>query len=513
MTLGQDLAALLLGYPSGGAIDRSADRFNQVIYHGLFVQDDWKVSDKLTFNLGLRWEYEGPPTERFNRNARGFDPDAQLDVASAAQTAYAADPIPELSPSDFRVQGGLGFASDSDRGSVDPDWRNIQPRLGFAYQWNERTVVRGGWAIYTVPGLFDYRGIYQPGFSQGTTIVPSLDTGVTIRATLDDPFPDGVAEPPGAANGANTFVGRSLGRFNHDVGYQNGQSMRWAVSMQRELPAQWVVEAAYVGNRAYDLTMYPGNDFNINSVPREYLSTSSVRDQATIDFLTANVDNPLAGLLPGEDLDSSTVQRQQLLRPYPQFSGINTRPYEGSSSYASGQFRLEKRFSTGFTMLTSYTYAHAQDKLRFLNETDAEPEERSAETDIRHRLVLNGIWDVPFGRDRRFGADAHPVLNAIAGNWSVSLIWQWQSGRANLGGFGGLGNVYYDGDINQLKTDYSGDVSEPVFDTSGFYFQDEAVQTNGVVDPAKQRSDERIRLANNIRTLPTRPDQFADRAT
>ena len=99
--------------------------------------------------------------------------------------------------------------------------------------------------------------------------MPSLDTGLTVRATLANPFPDGVAEPPGASLGPNTFVGRTIGRFNDAGDYSNGQSMRWSLSMQRELPGQWVVEGAYVASRSYDLT----TDFNLNPVPRQYLST------------------------------------------------------------------------------------------------------------------------------------------------------------------------------------------------------------------------------------------------
>ena len=94
---------------------------------------------------------------------------------------------------------------------------NFQPRLGFAYQVNEKTVLRGGYAIYAVPALFDISGIYQPGFSQATNIVPSNDVGVTIRSTLTNPFPDGVLAPPGNSNGVNTFLGRGIGRFNDDL--------------------------------------------------------------------------------------------------------------------------------------------------------------------------------------------------------------------------------------------------------------------------------------------------------
>jgi Carboxypeptidase regulatory-like domain len=495
--IGQDLAALLLGYPSGGTIDRSADRFNKVTYHGVFFQDDWKVTNKLTVNLGVRYEYETAPIERDNRNVRSWDPEATLNITAAAQTAYAASPIPEIPASAFRVRGGLQFVSDDNRGIYDPDTNNIQPRLGFAYQVNDRTVVRGGWAIYTVPALFD-SGIYQPGFRQGTGIVPSLDTGVTIRATLANPFPDGVLEPPGASLGPNTFVGREIGRFNDDLDFRAGQSMRWVLSVQRELPGQWLVEGAYVATRSDDLQ----TDFNLNPVPRQYLSTSPVRDDATINYLQANVTNPFRGLVPGEGLNSNTVQRQQLLRPYPQFTGVDVRRYNGSSSFDSVQGRLTRRFSGGYMLETAYTWSDFKEKVSRLNDTDPDFEERFQDTHLPHRLVVSGIWELPFGRGRKFGSDANALVHGIIGNWSASFIWNWQSGRPNVT----MGNVYYNGDITQLKTKFTDDPSVPVFDTSGFYFHDAAVQTNGVDDPAKQRADQRIRLGSNIRTLPSRWD-------
>jgi hypothetical protein len=493
---GQDLAAFLLGLPSGGFIDRSTNRFNQVLYGGVFVQDDWKVNNKLTLNLGLRWEYEGAPTERDNRNVRGWDPEAELAITAAAQAAYARNPIPELAASAFRVRGGLQFASDSNRGTYNPDMNNFQPRVGFAYQMNEKSVLRGGWALYAVPALFDISGIHQPGFSQATNLVPSNDVGLTIRSTLSNPFPDGVLEPPGNSNGVNTFLGREIGRFNDDLNYRNGQSMRWSLSMQRELPGQWVVEGAYVASRSYDLN----TDVNLNPVPRQFLSTSNVRDTAVINLLTANVTNPFAGLIPGEGLNNATTQRQNLLRPFPQFQNVLVRRYDGSSSFDSAQFRLERRFSGGYTVLTSYTWSNFKEKVSKLNDTDTDYEERYQETHLPHRLVVNGIWELPFGHGRRFGGGTNQVTNAIIGNWSVSAIWNWQSGRPGFT----MGNVYYNGDITQLKTSYGSDPSKPVFDTSNFYFHDAAVQTNGVDDPVKQRADQRIRLANNVRTSPSR---------
>jgi hypothetical protein len=495
--IGTDLAALLLGLPTGGQIDRSADRYNRVQYHGMFFQDDWRVSDKLTLNLGLRYEYEEAPTEQSNRNVRGWDPEATLAITAAAQAAYAANPIPEIAASAFRVRGGLTFADDTNRGTVNADKNNVQPRLGFAYRASDKTVVRGGWAIYTVPALFD-NGISQPGFSQATTIVPSPDNGVTIRATLDNPFPDGVSDPPGNSRGVNTFVGRGIGRFNDDLDFKNPQAMRLALTVQRELAGEWVVEGGYVGNRSFDLQ----TDFNLNPVPQRYLSTSPVRDQATIDFLSANVANPFAGLLPGEGLNNTTTSRQQLLRPYPQFTAVDVRRYDGSSTFDSAQFRVTKRFKSGYQFDTAYTWSTFTEKVARLNDTDPDYTERLNDTHLPHRLVVNGIWELPFGRGRRFGNSAHPVVNAVVGNWSISAIYNWQSGRPSLT----MGNVYYNGDITTLKTKYTNNPDATVFDTSGFYFHDAAVQTNGVDDPAKQRADTRKNLANNIRTLPQRWD-------
>jgi hypothetical protein len=214
------------------------------------------------------------------------------------------------------------------------------------------------------------------------------------------------------------------------------------------------------------------------------------------------VTNPLRGLIPGETLNNATAQRQQLLRPFPQFGPIDVRRYDGSSRFDSAQFSLQKRFGGGFMLQAAYTWSDFKEKVSRLNETDPDYNERYNDTHLRHRLVSSGVWELPFGRDRRWGSGAHPVVNGLIGNWSISFIQNWQTGRPNLS----MGNVYYDGDITKLKTKYTDDPDQPVFDISGFYFHDATVQTNGVDDPAKQRADTRKDLTGNIRTLPQRWD-------
>jgi hypothetical protein len=498
--LGQDVASLLLGLPTGGRIEQFGDRFNQVFYHGVFVQDDWRVSNRLTLNLGLRYEYETAPTERSNRNVRGFDPNAVLSITQTAESRYAANPIPEIAPADFKVRGGVHFVTDDDRGFWNPDVNNVQPRLGFAYQLNEKTVARGGWAIYTQPSYV--HGARQLGFTSSTPLSPTTDNGLTFRATLANPFPDGLIAPVGQELGVNTNLGATLARFYDNPDFINGQAMRYVIGFQRELWWRFVIDASYVGTRGHDLR----TDVQVNALPNIYLSTSPIRDQARIDYLNSNtVPNPLAGLVPGTNLNGASTQRQRLLRPYPQFESIEGRRYDGSSRYDSLQIRLDRRFSNGFSFLTTYTHARASEKVTRLNEGDADYEERPSQSDIPHRFVLNPIWELPFGRGRAIASNPGRLLDALIGGWSVAAVWQYSSGEVLT-----LGNRYFAGDRSQLKTRIRQgiDVDQPVFDTSGFYFHDAAVQTNGVDDPAKQRGDPRIDLERNLRTLPSRFRDF-----
>jgi hypothetical protein len=498
---GQDMASFLLGYPTGGSIERNASRLNATWYHGVFVQDDWKVSGRLTLNLGVRYEYEGATTEADNRNVRGFDPAASPGIAAAARAAYAASPIPELPVSAFNVRGGLQFAGDSQRGFWSPDKNNIEPRVGFAFQVNDATVVRGGVGVYTVP--FIISGIFQPGFSQSTPLVPTLDNGLTLRASLTNPYVDGVLDPAGASRGADTFLGQDLQRFV-PVHFRNGQNGRYMISVQRELPGQWLVEAGYAGSRGWNLTAGGGNqagEIDLNGIPAQYLSTSRQRDQAAIDFLAVLVPNPLRGLMPGTSSNGATIARSQLLRPYPQFGNVRTFASDGTSSYQSAQFKIERRFVRGLSVLAAYTRARFIERVFRLNPTDTEYEERLSEFDVPHRVSISGIWELPFGKDRRWLRDAGGITNGMIGGWSLQAIGQFQSGRPISVHDR---NIYFNGDLSALKTNYSGDTNLPMFDTSGFYFHDAAVQTNGVDDPAKQRNDPRIRLASNMRYFPSR---------
>jgi hypothetical protein len=281
-------------------------------------------------------------------------------------------------------------------------------------------------------------------------------------------------------------------------GVRNTQLSRYLVTVQKELPGQWLVEFGYVGSHGYNVT----TEAELNAVPAQYLSTSRVRDQGVIDLLGAAVPNPFVGVLP-TGFTGSTVARSQLLRPFPQFNNVPTNAFDGTSQYDSAQLKLERRFTKGYSIIATYTRSHFTQRVFKLNATDTTYEKRLSRDDVPHRVTASILYELPFGQGRHWGGNASGFTNALIGGWSVNAIGQLQSGRPL--DFAGR-NIYFDGDLDALKSKYSDNVDDPVWDLSPFYFHDAAVQTNGVDDPVKQRADQRIRLSQNVRYFPSRID-------
>jgi hypothetical protein len=339
--IGRDFASLLLGIPVANTnSNRSAPitYSAQSVYHGFFYQDDWRITPRLTLNLGLRYDVELGITERYDRIVRGFDPAAVNPLQAAARAAYATNPIPQLPVSEFRVLGGYVFADANDRAMWDADKNNFQPRIGFAYQVTNKTVVRGGFGIFSAPFQIQANVLNQAGFSVPTLFVPTLDNGLTFIANLTNPFPNGLTPSPGATEGLATNVGRALGVTlgGSNVVFsgerENAQFYRITMGLQQELPGRLVVEANVVTSWGRDLAVVRP----LNFVPEAFISTSRLNDaaaQAANTLLTQTVPNPFRGLLPGTSFNGATIARSQLLLPFPEFGAINQETYEGKSSY------------------------------------------------------------------------------------------------------------------------------------------------------------------------------------
>ena len=482
-SLGQSFAAFLLGLPSSGTVSVPASYDEASSTWGFYLQDDWKAGDRLTLNLGLRYEYENALVEADNKSVRGFDEAAVQPIEAAARAALnsAATGIPL---DQFHVRGGLLFAGvdGQPRGLYATPKNNLMPRLGATYKLTDKTLLRAGYGVF-YGFLGQRRGdVVTTGFTATTNMVPSLDNGLTFVETLSNPFTGGIQQPQGAALGVQTFLGQSITFFDPDP--ESPRMQRWQVGIQRELPGQMVLDVAYVGNKGSQIQ----TSRNINSTPLQFLSASPVRDQATIDYLSANVPNPFFNLMPvtaGTAFRSATIARERLLRPYPQFDAVNTTTNEGESWYNALQMGLQKRFTAGYTIGVNYTYSQFEEATEFLNGADAAPFRMISNQDVPHRLSVSGIYEIPFGRGRRYGSSTNAVTDAILGGWQFQGIYTYQSGFP----VGNFGNLLFTGNYEDIALPADQRTLTEWFNTDAGFNKVTAQQ-----------------LTSNVRTFPMRFD-------
>ncbi|HLH19264.1 MAG TPA: carboxypeptidase regulatory-like domain-containing protein [Bryobacteraceae bacterium] len=451
--VGQEFAAFLLGLPTTGSIDLNTQDTVQAKYAGFFFNDDWKVKPNLTLSLGVRWEHDFPEYERWNRSLNGFDPTAANSISAAASAAYAANPNALLPASQFHAVGGPTFAASSAPAIYHTESKIFSPRAGFAWTpaaLGGKTVIRGGAGVLVDPIQLPVSGsvpavggsnnpfatLNQPGFSQTTNMTVTNNNYLTPAATISNPFPNGILQPAGAAGGYSTNLGSSIVFVNPHL--RNPYVVRWELSVQRALPKQFVLEVAYIGNRANHLPIATQLDY----IPRKYLSTSLVRDSAAVSLLSTNpVPNPFKGLLPNSSaLNGSTVALGQLLIPFPQYAVpavptpgtpangvIMEENPAGSSYYESANIRLQKRYSNSLTLLNNFTWNRLTDRTAYLNDSDPAPEKRISSDSRPLRDVMAATYALPVGRGRAL--DLHSrLLDGIAGGWGLSGVLTLQSG-------------------------------------------------------------------------------------
>jgi hypothetical protein len=454
---GRDVAAFLLGIASASSsqslIESSRAYSVQSVFHGFFFQDDWKVTPKLTLNLGLRYELEQPVTERYDRIVRNFESAVVSPIDAAARAAYTAAynanpsnfPLP---PDQFQVRGGLLFAHPGDRGSWDADWSNLQPRVSVAYRLTDKTVLRAGFGIFMAPFMIEPP--LQTGFSGSTPFVPTNDSGRTFAATLNNPFPNGLLSPPGASLGLLTSAGLDIGSSAapvSDPGRKNAKFARLIFGVQRELPGHFVVEGNFVSAWGYDLSVAR----NLNFVPRQFLGDTPTTDTAANTFLSATIPNPFRNLLPGTGSPfntSSTITRAQSLLAFPEFTNVWIEESNGTNRYNALQLQVQKRFSRDLTLNATYTWSELREKVSFLNLSDTSLEDRLSPDDRPHRVTIATVYQLPFGRGRKFGGDMNRVVDGIVGGWQLNGTYEWQKGEPFL-----LSNpLYYAGDVKQLES-------------------------------------------------------------
>lgn len=468
--LGHSWAAFLMGMPNGLSV-ATTDSF--AIFSPTFswyAQDNWRLTSRLSLNIGLRLEYEQGPTERYNRTIGYFDPTARLPITDAAAAAYARNPIPELSPSAFSVLGGSIYPGS--QGASRNFFRNQfmwLPRIAAAWQWNSKTVLRAGYGVFydTLNIFVKSGGPNQFGYSRTTSSTMTTDFGMHWLvgdplngvSPLKDPFPvrsDGTRFDPMIRDGLGLMAPAGRG-FSYDPwDSERARQQRWRAGIQRQFGNKLVVEAAYAGmyaNRiALGKTMQP--------LPEKYWADGLQRNNAIASDLNSNVPNPFrlanfAGLQATNPVlyqnmstlsffTSATIRKSQLLRAFPQVSGLtNNRVPLGTSRSHSLEISMQRRFGNGFNLNAGYTGLYLREKNFFYNEFDALPTERASNDGRPHRFFATGIVQLPFGKGRPLLRGGVP--NLLLGGWQLAATYEYQPGPLLT-----FGNLFYYGNLDDI---------------------------------------------------------------
>jgi hypothetical protein len=474
---GYGFASFLLGAGTTGntLIQGWKNVASQSFYYAAYAQDDWRVTNKLTLNLGVRYDLDTPRTERYNR-MNYFDPDAPSPLAAKVSA------FPNL-------KGGVVFVGvdGNSRAQYHKDTNNLAPRLGLAYQVNEKTVVRAGYSHIFGPSNQAAQGTVGPfGFRIEYPWQTTNDNGLTPFNLLRNPYPQGFRALPGAADGLLTQVGANLQAVLQDT--VTPWSQQWNLNIQRQLPWQTSLEVAYVGTRGLQLSRNGEDGLSLNQLDPKYLSLGSALNQS--------VPNPFVGLGTLGFFPSATTTRAQLLRPYPQFTDIIPLYSSGASSnYHALQVSFSKRLSRGIMIDGNYTWAkNIEEGLTHQDSYNVRGDRGLATIDIAHRFVISYLYELPFGKGRKFGASAPGLLDALIGGWQFNGITTFQSGTPltiTANNTAGIFNPLTRPNTNGKDPNLSGKVDtrlDKYFDTS-VYTQPQAFTFGNVGPTVNIRND------------------------
>jgi hypothetical protein len=411
---GNAFASFLLGAPSSGNVDVNPKPHYQWFFMAPWIQDDWRVSNRWTVNLGFRWDLNGSVTEEDNMLNYAFDPTIVNPVSARVGQ---------------QVMGGIRFVGVD--GAPDRPWKldknNYQFRVGTAYSLNEKTVLRAGYGKYFLNPTSEGN---NAGFSLSTPIIASTDGNRTPTYALSNPWPNGIQSPPGSSLGPLTFLGRDPSFSNPDFVVPNVHHV--SVGIQRELPWRINLEATYAGSRSYDLE--GARSFNEPSA--EFQRQCDVTQGGSRSFCDALLPNPFFGV-PGFEgttrFTNQTLTRFELNRPFPAFGGFNRNQNNvGKLTYDSAQFVANKRWARGVTINASYTWVPRWDEVggtgtgaqaAYVDAVSGLLNEGPYFSHRKHRITTSGVWELPWFRGER------SLKGYLLGGWSIAPAMVYQSGQ------------------------------------------------------------------------------------
>ncbi len=446
-------ASFLLGTGASGSEVHGIRPALESKSFGYYLQDDWKVTRKLTLNLGLRWDFETGLTERFNRFAV-FDPSVQSPLSQSTG---------------LNLKGGWLFPGKGiDGRSLKPiEWGKIAPRVGIAYQLRPGTVMRMGGGIFYTTAPYGANNYGTPPFRASTPWVTTID-GVSPNDLLRNPFPNGVLQPEGSSNGLLAALGQGFGSPIPNT-MTTPNNAQWNFSVAQDLGRGTVLEVAYAGNKGTHLPI---------GWQMDQLATNLIRpDAGLLDV----VPNPFFGKIPVGTLSTSTVQRGQLLTPFPQVPGVSYSGASwGNSNFHSLQAKFEKRFSSNGTAVVAYTWSkmiadggdNAWDSSGFRDFNCRACERSISPYDYRHRMVASYTYEMPFGKGKQYGSNWNGFLNSLLGQWQVNGILTLNSGTPQQISTTGNTSFSFGGGQRPDSTGQEAALENPTldkwFDTSAF---------------------------------------------
>lgn len=434
---GNPFASLLLGLPDSGSQSNDPSFASASQYYALYAQDAWRVTNHFTVNYGLRWDMDQPRTERHDQLSYWNPTDASPITSGLLAAGVSC-------PSCANLMGSMHFVNSATgqygRQQINAHKMDFGPRFGMIWSPNEKWAVRGGFGIVFAPSVVQPAGpdgaAGTEGFSSTTNASFSFDSERTINTTLDNPFPTGYNLPLGAAGGPGTDLGNAISpSFLDNRNTRTPYSEQANATIQHTLPGQTIVEIGYLYNQGQFLVAGdPGIPYD--QVNPGYLSLgSALQDQ---------VPNPFYGKIttPGSPLAQPTVQRNQLLRPFPQYNGVTEYRKAGAySNYNAITARLDKRFGQGLSLIVAYTGAKLMDNSpaavtylgpyssTYQNQYNPQGEYSVSPQDINHQLVSSYTYELPFGGGRRFLSNVHGIAGGLLTGWQSSGIISYVGGN------------------------------------------------------------------------------------
>jgi hypothetical protein len=405
--------------------------------YGAFINDDWKITRDLTLNLGLRYEFQDAYTEEQDRLVRPLDLSDPIPEFQGAGAPPMPAEVKQFYSGPWIFNGAYKFA-DPGQGEWNSGKGVLSPRIGAAYRLNDKTSIRAGYGRYITPwtnansnmstggtGANLLETLLPPSFNYYNGAYPAVQ-GVPVM-NLKDPFPSAYPMIPTYEKtlGRYTSMGDSVTYMLADRRRQH--SDRFNFSVQRQLPTGMILDVTYFlnfSNFAWDLSR------NLNLVDPRIAYTNKAATNV-------QVANPFYNILtvqkfPGPLRSQRTVGITSLMKPYPHYGAINVTEGQpgGNMRYQSIQFKVQKNFSHGYSMLFGYNY-HRQNDQRYYDDIATYVQQYTwiPSDASRHRLTFAATWEVPFGKGRQFITDAPRLLDALIGGWNITPTGFWRSGR------------------------------------------------------------------------------------